>query len=182
MAPSSPSPGFDCPRLIMPETMAERLAVINPRYPAEGYRHNCPKCVAAYEMRCRGYDVEARPASLDEPVIQRWPEIFTGAVFDFLPGSGKSTIRERLLAYGGSARIIVYIEWKPSLRRGPHVFIAENRAGRIRFLDPQTGGNNVEYYFRAVVPGKTAVARIDCLAPRGDYIRQCCRARKGDIP
>ena len=35
---------------------------VNPRFSEGGdYRINCQSCTLAYEMRCRGYDVEARP-------------------------------------------------------------------------------------------------------------------------
>ncbi len=36
---------------------------VNPKYSLgqKGYRENCQTCVVAYEMRSRGYDVQALP-------------------------------------------------------------------------------------------------------------------------
>lgn len=50
----------DIPKQDPPKSREENLNATNPRFMKEsGYDHNCQFCTTAYEMRCRGYDVEA---------------------------------------------------------------------------------------------------------------------------
>lgn len=50
----------DIPKQNPPKSREENLKATNPRFMKEtGYDHNCQFCTTAYEMRCRGYDVEA---------------------------------------------------------------------------------------------------------------------------
>lgn len=50
----------DIPKQESPKSREENLNATNPRFMKEsGYDHNCQFCTTAYEMRCRGYDVEA---------------------------------------------------------------------------------------------------------------------------
>jgi len=69
----------------------QNLFVTNPMYKRGGieYKKNCQRCVAAYEMRRRGYDVIAKPAVIDEfrklsakdPLFYSWRNIFKGVKF-----------------------------------------------------------------------------------------------------
>jgi len=50
----------DIPKQNPPKSREENLKATNPRFMKEtGYDHNCQFCTTAYEMRCRGYEVEA---------------------------------------------------------------------------------------------------------------------------
>lgn len=51
-------------RIIEPKDIDQNVALTNPGYKSggPGYRQNCQRCVAAYEMRRQGYDVIAKPA------------------------------------------------------------------------------------------------------------------------
>lgn len=74
--------------------------------------------------------------------------------------------------WGDGARAEVYIEWD---YMNAHVFIAENRNGKICFLDPQTGEADVEHYF--LEGNATEFFRIDNLDINEKYIRECCEER-----
>lgn len=51
-------------------TPDEDMAIINPNYSPDnyGYSNNCAYCTAAYDLRRRGYDVEAKPRITEEEV------------------------------------------------------------------------------------------------------------------
>ncbi len=52
-------------RISQPHSSAEDLAKANPNYKQGAeYRENCQRCVPAYELRPRGYDVQAKPAQV----------------------------------------------------------------------------------------------------------------------
>lgn len=55
-----------------------------------------------------------------------------------------------------------------------HVFIAENRNGVIKFLDPQKGITNVGSYFTKAQNGCTLCQRIDGYEP-SPLILECCK-------
>lgn len=57
-------------------TKDEDQAEINENYPDYGYTENCMRCTAAYELRQRGYDVEAVDAEEGVPVTEmdKWYE------------------------------------------------------------------------------------------------------------
>ena len=58
------------------------------------------------------------------------------------------------------ARYSIYIKWK-GRNSGAHVFIAEKENGTIRYLDPQTGNENVERYFANGRNGNYGYFRMD---------------------
>ena len=165
----------------------ENVKNTNPGYKNGGpaYRQNCQRCVAAYEMRRRGYDVIARPAVVDlegklsakDPLYGSWKNIFEGAKFEFHSGfdGGKADIISRLDEWGDGSVAEVRVIWKGS---GAHVFVAERVNGKVRFIDPQTGNLNCEEYFTKAVVGGTMVARIDGLQPSA-LIEKCIKNRGG---
>lgn len=149
------------------------------------YQQNCQRCVAAYEMRRRGYDVVARPAVLDnngklspkDPLYKTWKSVFAGAKFEFHTGfdGGKTSIVAQMENWGDGAVAEVRVVWKTS---EAHVFIAERVNGRVRFIDPQTGNLNCEDYFTKAQMGATMIARIDNLEP-SELIEKCIKNRGG---
>ena len=149
------------------------------------YQQNCQRCVAAYEMRRRGYDVVARPAVLDyngklspkDPLYKKWKSVFAGAKFEFHTGfdGGKTSIVAQMENWGDGAVAEVRVAWKTS---EAHVFIAERVNGRVRFIDPQTGNLNCEDYFTKAQMGATMIARIDNLEP-SELIEKCIKNRGG---
>ncbi|MBQ2932212.1 MAG: hypothetical protein IJE62_05155 [Clostridia bacterium] len=165
----------------------ERVTKTNPAYSSgdPAYRQNCQRCVAAYEMRRRGYDVIAKPAIIDsegkisseDPLTKSWKEIFEGAVF--LPYTdyegGRISIIAQMEAWGEGSVAEVKVIWK---KGGAHVFIAQYINGAVRFIDPQSGNINCEDYFTNAVIGATMMARIDTLQLT-DLVEKCIKNRGG---
>ena len=149
----------------------------NPHFnEGKAYQINCQKCVPTYEMRRRGYDVEAFPTYSDADIVKnRWDKVFKNAQIEQTKGDPKAEITKALLDYGDGARIQVYIKY--AHRNDAHTFIAENYNGRIYFIDPQ-GFTNAENYFDPTLIdiNKTLYFRIDNLEPT-DLIKQCCKGK-----
>ena len=112
----------------------------NPHFnEGKAYQINCQKCVPTYEMRRRGYDVEAFPTYSNADIVKnRWDKVFKNAQIEQTKGDPKAEITKALLDYGDGARMQVYVEWGTG---ATHTFLAENSGGHIYFLDPQTFGN-----------------------------------------
>ena len=154
----------------VPMTPGKAINGANPNYRKEqsvsdNYTKNCQRAVLAYELRRRGYDVEAVPRKLgneyDENIYANvWYAFRNSAEYikSPLPKSGKTAIEELLLEWGDGARAEISVYWQ---RGGGHVFIGENVDGEVIFLDPQTNKMNVEYYFNSVIPERTEIIRID---------------------
>lgn len=173
-------------------TASQDLVAVNPGY-AESraardfkYTHNCQRCVPAYEMRRRGYDVVAKPRETDgdgkpsttDRVSSGWMGIFKGAQFERCNGSGRAKCDSLMKQWGDGARAEVYVAWPRKLGGGAHVFVAENRGGKVVYVDPQSGREDASGYFKNAQKGRTMIARIDSLDP-SDLIDGCCTSRKG---
>lgn len=167
----------------------ENVVNTNPGYKNGGpaYRQNCQRCVAAYEMRRRGYDVIAKPAvigtngklSQKDPLYKSWKNIFKGAQFEIHTDfdGGKAAIISQMDAWGDGAVAEVRVLWNPA---EAHVFIAERVSGTVRFVDPQTGNTDCEQYFTNAVIGATMIARIDNLQVT-ELITKCIKNRGGKL-
>ena len=130
-------------------------------------------------MRMRGYDVTARPTfdlKTDGFAQDNWDKAFKNAIVqEGFAGSGKAEVINRMKLFGDGARAEVYVAWQDG---AAHVFVAENRNGKIHFLDPQTGELDVEYYFEHVLSGLTKLLRMDNLETDEKNIKWCCKEVK----
>ena len=143
---------------------------------------NCQRCVPTWEMRRRGYDVEAMPyLGKDEKSngpYHKWKDVFQEADWKGNLGSRNSTVQQTVVdmvsSWGEGSRGEIYCAWKGG---SAHVFAVENVGGKVRFLDPQTGEMDVSYYFKEMKPSKTKIARIDNLEP-SDLITECCKNKE----
>lgn len=159
----------------------------NPNYKkGEGYRINCQTCTVAHYLRRLGFDVEAKPnipgkkkgeigsayKELDRQGLN-WKQRFLnpdGTDPDYqwsytwasskgykrmTDGRVKEYFKEHLKADGIYE---VYCAWKGG---SAHVFLAEVRAGKIQYFDPQTGEKDVSSYLSSMKGDKIAVLRID---------------------
>ena len=150
----------------------ENIRNTNPAYKNGGapYRRNCQRCVVAYEMRRRGYDVIAKPAMLNEkgvlsakdPLYFNWVKVFSGMRLNCCFGldGGKAAAAEQMIRWGNGSVAITAVQWKQG---GAHVFIAQNVDGVIRFIDPQIGSTDCQKHFTNAKNGATLIARIDNL-------------------
>lgn len=159
----------------------ENVQATNPNYNSGcAFQMNCQRCVPAYEMRMRGYDVVAKPV----PDVNRtdflqinWEQFFENPVVESgFEGTGKAGVVTLMEKWGDGARGEVYIDW--ANQTTAHVFVAENRSGKIYFLDPQTGELDVEYYFDEATEGLIKLLRIDNLEINKKYIIDCCEESK----
>lgn len=143
------------------------------------YQENCQRCVPAYEMRRRGFDVTANPVVYaGDPIEDTWAEVFDGAKWKrYASGNGLTHIKEEMQKFGDGARAEVYVEWDGPPGSAPHVFVAEQVNGSTVFIDPQNGDSDVERYFSYVKQGETRMCRIDNLVA-SDKIFECCEEYK----
>ena len=147
------------PKLSEPETMEQALKATNPT----GRNDNCQRCVPAYEMRRRGYNVTASSPPenyLDDEIgLYDYRNVFKNAEWIKCNGSGLEEISDYLKEAGHGARVEISI----TLPNVSHLFMAENINGRVMFYDPQSNKTNVEFYFESVIVGQTEFTRIDNL-------------------
>jgi hypothetical protein len=127
-----------------PYSIDNALKNVNPFYNREysEFSANCQRCVVAYELRRRGYNVTALPVYKDDrlPVVNSfgngiWQGAFKGAknvrVGATTPRKVQSNLEAKMKSYGNGARAIVRIPG--------HVFNCENVNGKIRYVDAQIG-------------------------------------------
>ena len=136
--------------------------------PSWMYRENCQKCVPTWELRRRGFLVEALPLTSEDDFYteqDNWSLVFKNSenhIIDNLPGSGKKDIVDLMKQWGNGSRAEIAVKWEDG---SGHIFAAENVGGKIVFIDPQWGihGKEVEQYFIAAAQGLTKILRIDNL-------------------
>ncbi len=152
---------------------------------AIGYRTNCQTCTVAYELRRRGFNVEATP----NPVLKGYKKYTSFSRFcvsrnvdwrdRFLTADGKRAdyewsegikdtglarlkfIEDKTVAQG---RYEVYCAWNGG---GAHVYIVERQKdGDLLWFDPQSGrrGNWIDFnddYIDRMKSNRIGVMRID---------------------
>lgn len=153
------------------------LARTNPKFDPKnlqnGYGENCQRCVPAFEMRCRGFNVEALPTTgKDDVFIKRpfimWQTTPKEYVFDlFDTKTLVSEINDQMQRFGKKSRAVVGI-YTDAKMGNAHFFVAVEHKGQTLFLDPQRNIFNCEKYFDSIAEkGKEMVAifRMDNLKP-----------------
>lgn len=174
-AVSSPTSGFK--KIKGPHTVQQDLAAVNPNYSLDKkWRINCQRCCPTYEMRRRGFDVTVKPyGAATDPAYVGWKDIFSGADWKTIAAKRTNLCKDKaealMKSWGDGARAEVYVAWKAG---SAHVFMAENHAGVITFIDPQTGSMNASNYFNLIKPSRTMICRLDQLTPT-DLIKDCCQ-------
>ena len=138
----------------------------------EGYDKNCPNCVCAYEMRKRGYDVIARPATKNH-YLQRYPETaWVEPEIIHTHGNGYDDILRIMNAEAAGARFEIAVIYKNVETKG-HVFVSEIIEGKVVFLDPQNGTEITKKFFEYVKDNETRIWRIDNLEVSDRGITAC---------
>lgn len=151
----------------------------NPHYSPDyaEFSMNCQRCVVAYELRRRGYDVKAAPTyqgdklpyaahtNKDGTLNSYWMGAFKGAKTVSVAASSNKkvlqNIESKMNAYGPGSRAVIRVQWQQG---GGHVFNVENVGGKIRYMDAQVGKNvNIREYLAASKPGRTSIVRTDDL-------------------
>ena len=163
-----------------PINMERAYKDANPNYDNTGsfdeYNMNCQRCVVAYELRRRGYDVTALPTYDGDKLPQskligniswdRWQGAFRSAKPVSVRAETSETvvknIEKRMKSYGNGARGVISITYKNS--RIGHVFNVEQRKGKTYFVDAQDGKRVWAKNFMDIVDKSTVtLTRIDNL-------------------
>ena len=143
----------------------------------EDYTANCQRCVVAYELNRRGYNVEAEATFPNDPYPSggHWMTAFEGAKREDVGATTNNkvnkNITEKMSDWGNGSRAIVSV----SNGRGGHVFNVEYRNGKLNYYDAQT---NTRYdpkrVFNHVNKRAVSIVRTDNLAI-GDNVRDMVR-------
>lgn len=143
-----------------PKAISDAVVETNPyhSYDYREYSQNCQRCVVAYELRRRGYDVTALPTYQGDRLPQvahydsksgtyrgHWQGAFQNAKPVNVGVTGDSTraekkvmgnIDQHMKDWGSGARAVVQIFYRGG---GGHVFNVENQNGRTVYVEAQTG-------------------------------------------
>ena len=163
------------------ETISEAVKAMNRNYHLGAeWKSNCQRCVPAFEMRLRGYDVTAAPRrdlidhlayhpedAWENPVVQ-----FCGAY------DNRDYISQALQNWGDGARVQIVVVDKYDPHRA-HTFMALRNNGKTMFLDPQTGDEHAEDCFDWAELSLTRFWRIDNLQPSA-MVMDCCLRETGE--
>ena len=121
-------------------TMREDAYAVNPNFTSfkEEYMNNCVHCGFAWELRCRGYDVEALPARGVGSASLRLRAIFSDFESTDVEGGHEGTLSiiRQMREWGDGSRAI--INTTPYSGSG-HCYNVMNKGGNIVFVDSQSG-------------------------------------------
>lgn len=155
----------------------------NPNYSPDyqAYSENCQRAVVAYEMRRRGYDVEAQPTHSHD----KWPSVlmvngvkqgfwrgaFRHATSERVGGRNTDTtlrnIQGKMREFGDGSRAVISITYR-SGRLG-HVFNVENVHGTLYYVDAQSGQRyntpSMRNLLGVTQTAMTTITRTDNLRP-----------------
>lgn len=139
-------------------SIEDDCAAVNEGYPDEGRTRNCPYCTLAYDMRRRGYDVEANASSIGmnkAEIVKMWE----GAKFESpkktastnTPQDNSKNLYSELASYGDGARGAFRVTWE---KGGGHIMNWENIDGQTYIIDCQSNTVMPEWKFsRSVSSG-----------------------------
>lgn len=155
-----------------PFSIDNALRNVNPNhsYDYSEYSENCQRCVVAYELRRRGYDVTALPTYKGDTLPQvnfygngKWQMAFRGAksvkVGSTSTAKTQKNLEAKMKSYGNGSRAVVRIPG--------HVFNCENVNGKIKYVEAQTGkkytSNNVFKNLTSSQSKQVSIIRTDNL-------------------
>lgn len=143
----------------------------------EDYTSNCQRCVVAYELNRRGYNVEAEATWQNDPYPYggHWMTAFVGAKRESVGATTNnkvnSNIEGKMSKWGNGSRAIVSV----SNGRGGHVFNVEYRNGKLNYYDAQTNSRyDPKRVFNHVNKKAVTIVRTDNLKI-GDNVRDMVR-------
>lgn len=150
-------------------SIEDDLKNTNPLYSSGNYSYhiNCQRCSYAYELRRRGYDVQAFPN--DDDYGRKKGSFWTRQMqskesYSFRNSMGArklhEKISEKVIAAGDGSRFAIEVQWRRS--RSGHLFIVENVGGQVKYFDAQTGLTDCIRYLNDVATSKeTTLKRMD---------------------
>lgn len=166
-------------------TPNEAVINTNPNYnKGIEYQINCQRCVYAYELRRRGYDVEALPHTMkqNDPMMNRismWGHGFIGQQWEDNLGKRNKEVEQSIVSkmqqWGDGARAIVYVAWKQG---GAHVFNIENHKGKVAAFDAQKGIElKLNDSISKAKPSATMISRVDNLKPNNKVMHYAVKKK-----
>ena len=164
-------------------TPSEALANTNPNYnQGKEWQVNCQRCVYAYELQRRGYDVEAQQRILNgtDPMNNGvWKNGFENQTWE--RGLGMRTdhvernVVSKMQGWGDGSRAIVYVAWRSG---NAHVFNIENEGGHVSIFDGQSGRKlSLSDYLLHAKPSSTMISRVDNLKPNVNVLRYAVKKK-----
>lgn len=142
-----------------PMSMADALKGSNPSFNrGRQWKINCQRCVVAYELRRRGYDVAAMPKLIGDK-MKIGAQFFRGRESLRTNRLNLKQLEAQIMKNKPGARFVVSVRW-PRMRVG-HTFIAERTKLGIVYLDPQPMKAGVKYYFKKARPNEISYFRCD---------------------
>ena len=157
-------------------TPNEDMAACNPKYSKGGvYKKNCISCALAYDLRRRGYDVEA--ASIDTTSVTNGSlpvqlGFYKGEKLEIFevpndPDVAVKQFTKNLLSYGDRSRGMLRIRWKNG---DGHAVVWEVDGRSLLIRDPQN--NTIADLFDYIHRSKTFYYfRTDNLEPTEETLR-----------
>ena len=124
-------------------TPKDDMAACNRQYSKGGvYKNNCISCALAYDMRRRGYDVEAMPVDTTTATNGSLPvqlDFYKGEKLEIFevpedPDVAMKQFTNRILKYGDDSRGMLRIRWKNG---DGHAVIWEVDGNSVIVRDPQ---------------------------------------------
>lgn len=165
-------------------TRRQDLKATNPNFTKGGEYHlNCQRCVAAYDARRKGFDIEALPRTgPQDEFFQNWRAMYKNPdVISCIGSSGddcRRLIEEKMAGFGDGSRAIIAVN---AFDGSGHVFIAEQIRGRTYFLEPQSGiwyKDLMASPFTNCDPRRTELLRVDDIE-FNQKISQCVKNKDG---
>lgn len=170
---------MDFKRIAGEHSIQQDLAAVNPKYGmGDEYNLNCGNCVAAYELRRRGIDVEAQPQKWMFP--NEWANMFEGFYQQKPTSTTKDGVVEELeqkiQLWGEGARGTIY-GIVMDIQNVGHFFSVEVNGGKVMFVDSQINSVDARSHFEELIPSSIMFGRLDNLKPN-DNIINAVKARE----
>lgn len=170
-----------------PQSPTEAMKRVNPdrRAPEgtsyEDYTANCQRCVVAYELNRRGYNVEAEATYQNDPypVGGKWKSAFNGAKSENVGATTNNkvnnNIKDKMSDWGNGSRAIVQV----NNGRGGHVFNVEYRNKKLSYYDAQTNERyDPKRVFNHVNKRDVNIVRVDNLTLNDDVRNMVRKSRE----
>ena len=162
-------------------TLDADMAACNPKYSKGGvYKNNCISCALAYDLRRRGYDVEAAPIDTTSAINGSLPVqlgFYKGEkleTFD-VPSDNNVAMKQfsdRVLKYGDGSRGLLRIRWKNG---DGHAAIWEVSGDIVVIRDPQNNTivNLLDYVRRAKTFYYFRTDNLELTNKVTEFVRNC---------
>ncbi|QOP66245.1 capsid maturation protease [Arthrobacter phage Pippa] len=145
---------------------AERVNPLNNQQ-GIGYKMNCSNCVTAFELRRRGYIVQAgkidKAGRFSREYVDDWWRTADGQPASVDLVGSRRGLEDWAKEFPDGARGYTMVQWKGG---GGHVFSWEKVDGGIVYIEPQTPGMpDGERHWARAKSGMTRAVRVDDLVP-----------------